>query len=125
MSQQVSTGTRSSPLPPILGNGYDFTTSSSRKPGLIIIITGIERVFDLRTERLSVFGEFLSHESGVGGEPDFHQEAEKARSQLSQGPLQPGSGHVTEASQFDIPAQSLTQPRRSVVSDPIAASILG
>lgn len=86
------------PLPPILGNGYNFTTSSSRKPRLIIIITGIKGVFDLRTELLSVFGGCLSHESGGEGEPDFHQEAEEARSQLSQGALQPGSGHVTGAS---------------------------
>lgn len=99
--------------------------SSSRKPGLIIIITGVKRVFDLRTELLSAFGEFPSHESGEGGEPDLHQEAEKARSQLSQGPLQPGSGHVIGASQCNVPAQCLTRPRRSVVSDPVAASTLG
>lgn len=46
------------PPPLVLGNGYKCTTSISRKPGLRIIVTGIERVFNLKAEPLSVFGVF-------------------------------------------------------------------
>lgn len=46
------------PPPPVLENGYKFTTSISRKPGLLIIMTGIERVLNLRAEPLSVWEVF-------------------------------------------------------------------
>lgn len=48
-------------------------------------------------------GNFPSHESRGKGEPAFYQQAEKARTQLSQEPLQSGSGHVTRASQSEPP----------------------
>ena len=60
-----------------------------------------------------------------GGQPAFHQEPKKTRSLLSQGPLQPGSGHVTRASQSDAPASRLIQPRGRGESDPMPATVLG
>lgn len=66
-------------------------------PARILIMGGIGRVLELGAELFfCVFGEFPIPRVRAGGEePAFRQEPEKARSLLSQGPLQPGSVHVT------------------------------